>query len=518
MDEQQDTNLDLRDVVRALRRRALLILAFFVGLALLALAISLLQTPQYTAKASLLFRDPGFDQQLFAGTVIADTSPEREAATNMRLVALEVIAARTARRTGHGLDDKAVEAKIELEEDGGSDLVTVAATDPDPVYAARLANAYARSFIDFRRRADRRKIQNAIRLVEAELARFDEAELQGDEGRVLRNQARKLATLKALQTGNAELVQRALPPEDPSSPRTARNVAMGGVLGLLIGTVLALLLARFDRAVRSTEALEEILDLPLLGSVPESPTLARDPMGSDSSLDFGELEAFRMVRMQLRYFNVDREIGSIVITSAEPREGKSTVAWHLAHAAASSGVRTLLIEADLHRQTVAEKAGLAPLPGLTEVLTKQGDLEQAIQQVPVETRAGEDPASRQLSVLVAGATPPNSAELIESEAMTRLLAAAGEDYELVIVDTPPVGLVADAIPLMQRAGGVIVVGRLNSLSREAAERMARQLRRLDVVPLGLVATHVESQGGYYAYGGGAGRLSTRPRVGAQASS
>lgn len=518
MDDQQDTNLDLRDVLRTLRRRLVLIVGFLVGFALIALAISLAQTPQYTAKATLLFRNPGFDQQLFAGTVIApDTSPEREAATNAGLVSLEVVAQRTARKLGHGLDDQAVEEKVSLGGNTGSDLVTISATDPDPAFAAALANTYARAFIAFRRTADRRKIQNAIRLVEGELSRFDPSGLQARERRLLQNQIRKLATLKALQTGNAELVQPAIEPRSTSSPKTVRNVVLGAVLGLLVGIGLALLLARFDRTVRSVEGLEEVFELPLLGTVPESQTLAAEPLGSGAELGFAESEAFRMIRAQLRYFNVDREVGSIVVTSAEPREGKSTVAWHLARAAAASGVETLLVEADLHRQTLCGADDLQPFPGLTEVLTRQSDLKRAIQRVPVEG-AENGQSGRHLCVLVGGATPPNAAELIESEAMAQLLERVSGSYGLVIVDTPPVGLVADAIPLMRVGRGVIVVGRLNSLAREAAERMAMQLRRLDVDALGLVATFVEGRGvGYYdSYGAGAGATGSRPRVGAGA--
>lgn len=516
MDEQQDTSLRLHDVIGALRRRLALIAAAIVGLALAALAVSLLQTPQYTADASLLFRDPGFDQRLFSATAIApESSPEREAATNLRLVSLDAVAARTANRLGGDLDAEQVADKVSLEEDGASDLVTVAATDSEPARAARLANAYARSFIDFRRRADRRKIENAIRLVEDELVRLDSAEAGGGDRLVLETQVRRLATLRALQTGNAELVQRAVRPEDTSSPQTARNVALGAVFGLLVGIAAALVLARVDRTVRDTDELEAIFDLPLLGVVPESDTLARAPIGDGSQLDFAELEAFRMVRAQLRYFNVDRQIRSIVVTSAAPREGKSTVAWHLARAAAASGVSTLLIEADLHRQTFAGSAGLAPLPGLTEVLTRQSELADAVQSVEVESTTADDEERRRLSVLVAGATPPNAAELVESEAMARLLETEASEYELVIVDTPPAGVVADAIPIMQRARGVIVVGRLSGLTRDAGERMAKQLQRLEVDPLGLVATFAAGQDGYYSSYGGAdrSRLSSRPRVG-----
>src|SRR5207248_3878073 len=120
------------------------------------------QSKEYSASASLLFRNPGFDQQLIGAPVLPTADPQREAATNLRLVSLEVVAARTARRLGHGLTPSAVSAAVNVSADGQSDVVSVTATDHSPTFATTLANSFAQQFIIFRRNADREKIAGAL--------------------------------------------------------------------------------------------------------------------------------------------------------------------------------------------------------------------------------------------------------------------------------------------------------------------------------------------------------------------
>ena len=235
---------DTRRILAGLFRRAPLIVACTLLTAGAALVFSLLQTKQYTADASLLFRDPGFDQRLFGSSVAAAPDPTREAATNITLVSLEAVADRTAAALGGGLTGDEISNKVSVQSEGQSDVASIKATDPDPQFAATLANAFAENYIAFRRDADRRKVQQARNLVEADFARLSPAAQQSGEGQSLQRQISRLSTLEALQTGNAELVQRATVPTSPSSPKTVRNTILGWILGLLLGVGLALLLER----------------------------------------------------------------------------------------------------------------------------------------------------------------------------------------------------------------------------------------------------------------------------------
>jgi capsular exopolysaccharide synthesis family protein len=500
------TESDLRTLLRVLRRRSPLIVLCLVGAVAAGLIVSLTQEKQYSAEASLLFRDPGFDQRLFGSSSFQPSQdPTREAATNVRLASLDVVADRTAKGIG-GLDGDDVSRMVDVESDGESDVVAITATDHDPELAAKVANSFARNYIDFRREADQAKVENAQNLVESEYEQLAPAEKSGEEGRSLQQQISRLKTLQALQTGNAELVQTASPPTSPSSPKPVRNTLLAGFLGLLLGLGLALLYESIDRRLKDPTELEESFELPILGAVPKSGALSYDAGEQQlAKMPFHEAEAFRMIRTRLRYFNVDRDLDSLLITSASPSDGKTTVAFHLARTAAEAGTKTLLVEADLHEGTLAGEYGFQPLPGLAEVLTHQASANNVIQQVVVSDRTNGSGEARTLDVIVGGATPPNPLELLESQEMARLLEQLFATYDLVILDTPPAGVLADAIPLMRIVRGVILVGQLGKTTRDEATHVRQQLAALDAPLLGVVINKAQKASGYgYGYGYGYG--------------
>jgi receptor protein-tyrosine kinase len=276
------------------------------------------------------------------------------------------------------------------------------------------------------------------------------------------------------------------------------DTALGLGLGLLIGLALVVLLEKLDRRVRETDELERLWDRPVLSMIPADSDLGRDgiapPAGPIS-------EAFAMLRGRLRYFNVDRDLRVIMVTSALPGEGKSTTAWNLAVAAARSGTRVLLIDADLRRPTIASRLRLGRTTGLADVLVGIDSFVDTVHSVPIPQRPTESPIV--VDVLAAGSPPPNPVEIIESEAMERLLHEARSRYDLVLLDTPPVGIVSDALGLVPRADGLLVVTRLNHITRDAARRFRQELESLDAPLIGVVANAVPRQGdGYYGYGYG----------------
>src|SRR4051812_10268783 len=162
---------DLEGILKVLRRRSWLVALTFLLVAGSALGLSLSQQKQYSATASLLFRDPGFDQKLFGASALPpSTDPAREAATNVQLVSLRTVADRTARRLNGKLDGQEIADKISVAPAGQSDVVGITATDHDPKFASQLANNFAEDYIAFRRDADRAKIREAQALVQRQLA------------------------------------------------------------------------------------------------------------------------------------------------------------------------------------------------------------------------------------------------------------------------------------------------------------------------------------------------------------
>jgi len=199
----------LEQVLRIVRRRKWVVLQATIAVPLLALVYSLSQPKEYTAEATLLFRQ---------APVLEETSnvidPTREAATNGELVGLPVVAERAAEELADVSGGEVLDS-VEVTPSTEADTATIEATTSSPERSAAIANAYGRAYIDFRRRADRAQVQDAIDLAEASLAELTPAEEAGAEGSALNEQLDKLRLIQALQTGGAELVQEAGPPSSP---------------------------------------------------------------------------------------------------------------------------------------------------------------------------------------------------------------------------------------------------------------------------------------------------------------
>jgi polysaccharide biosynthesis transport protein len=521
-EETDARQLDLGGVIAVMRRRAGLILLCVVIATVGAVGISLLQQKQYSASASLLFRNPGFAESLFGNSVATpSTDPTREAATNEKLVGLEIVAKRTSEHLT-GLTPEEVSSMVSVSASGEADIVSVTATSSDPEQAKTIANTFADQFITFRAEADKSKLLEAKQLAEEEYSRLSPEQQAGPRGVALSSGAEKLGILSSLQTGNAELVQPAELPTSPSSPKPTRNGILAAIIGLLLGTGLAFLFERLNRTLRDPEEARDAFGMPVLATVPESKAIiASNKRAEAVELPFMENEAFRMLRAQLRYFNVDRDVRTVVVSSHAAGVGKSTVAWNLGRVAATSS-RAIVVEADLRSPTLSAQHGLRSGPGLAELLTHQVGLDSAIQSKPLAVGAnGAAGGERQVDVIVAGSIPPNPAELIESKAMSDILSELTKRYELVVIDTAPIGVVSDGIPLLRMADGLIVVARIGVTTRDTAHEMRDQLDRLDVPVLGIVANVIKLRGrsryGYGHYGSpGQGEPVERPEEPRQA--
>jgi receptor protein-tyrosine kinase len=308
------------------------------------------------------------------------------------------------------------------------------------------------------------------------------------------DQAARLATTYAEQfvdytqelgegfAGEAELVEEADPPDDPSSPKTVRNTLLGALAGFLIGIVVALLRDRLDPRVSSARELDGLLGVPLLGRVPESVALSREE--GMQELPAAEAETFQMARVGIRYLDVDREIKTVLVTSPAAGDGKTTFAFGLGVAGATSGDRVLVIEADMRQPSPVALAEPSRV-GLSTLLEGNADIDDAVTTVDVTT--GAEGVSGAMDVLCAGAAPPNPTQLIESRRMTELLYEVDREYDLVVIDTPPATILPDAIPLMGHVDGVVVVAGLGRDRRDALLELRERLEQVDAPLIGAVA-------------------------------
>jgi len=501
---------DASRVVVALRRRwwVIVLVAAVAGVGAYVLASR--KPDMYTASAALLFQDSQLDQKLFGNQVISSTDPTREAATNQSLVDLPTVAQRVA--TELQIPGSRVKEEVTVGSDAQSNVLSVTATDPHPKFAARLANTYVAQFIEFRRQADQSQLAAAQQLVSTQLAKIPAVQQNSATAQNLQKTKTELQLLASLQTGNALPVQVARAPTSPSSPDPSKDAIIGVILGLLVGGGLVFLLERRDRRLKTMPEIEALYDVPIIGTVPESNSLrVRSAAGSPR-----EQDAFRMMRAQLRYFDVDRDIKRVMVTSADSGEGKSLVSLNLARAAGGAdNQRTLLIEADLRRPSLAGRLELNGMAGLSELLSQSRDLESGLRELVVTPDSAEDYRfSSGFDVLLAGATPPNPVELMNSQRMAELMELVGSIYDVVIIDTPPIGVVSDPIPLVHQVDGVLVIARLGRSRRDRAVALMKQLHGLNAHILGLVVNSFQSSAGgysdYYGYAPREGTKANRP--------
>jgi capsular exopolysaccharide synthesis family protein len=497
MDAEQ-TNLNFKQIFNILRHRARWIALCWMAVTAAAFLFSVQQDKKYTATASLLFSTGQLSQQIAGLPLTSTINQQAQESTNVKLVQLGDMAERTAAQLGGGLTKAAVAESLSISPQGESNIVDVAATSTSPTLAAAIANTYTQQFVSEQQGSNHRYYTSALALVNRQLAALPPSQRLSSAGLALEGRAQSLSVLAELRNGNVQVAQGAAVPSSPSSPKTKRNTILGALLGLMLGLAVALLVDRLDRRIREPGDLERIYELPLLGVVPHTPELARP---GERRRVGTELEAFQMIRAHLRYFNVDRPLRVVMIASAAPGDGKTTVARNLAEAAARMDARVLLLEVDLRRPTVARQLGIHFSPGLSDVLIDAVSLEEAIQPVALDGA----PAGHRLDVVVAGATlPPNPAALIESNAMHALLERVQAEYDLVVLDTPPLTVVSDAFPLLGRVDGVIIVGWLGRNRRDVAQRLRDSLRGAGAPLLGVVANgyHVRGLGayGYSAYG------------------
>lgn len=506
--EARPSGQSLEFVLATLRRHLRLIALCVILTGSFAVLASVIQTKQYTSVASLLFRESTAASNIFGVSSVPSVGqdPARTAATNIQLVSLGVISTRTARAMGGNVTAAEVISSITVQGQGQSDLVLVEATNPSPELSQQMANTFAREFVRFRATADRSQLLAAKTLADREFRNLSPSEQRGPRGEQLSRGAERLGILASLQTGNAELVQPADLPTSPSAPKPVRNGILGIFLGLLLGIGAAFLAERLNRRLRTPEEAGQAFGLPVIGEIPESEAIADSNKGRGTeSLPFSEEEAFRMLRASLRYFDIDREVKLLMISSSAAQVGKTTVAWHLARVAAKTSA-VLLIESDLRNPSVSREDSSLSGPGLAEVLTKQRPLEDAIQEVGIggPGLSGENGSSAKLSVITAGSSPPNPAELIESHGMSQVLDQVKGEFDFIVIDTPPIGVVADAFPLAGQVDGVVVVANIGATSRDSAEDLGEQLRRLEAPLLGVVANRVDARKGVYGYGYGYG--------------
>jgi polysaccharide biosynthesis transport protein len=501
----------LQQYLRTLRRRKWIVLQAVILTPLAAAFLSLRQTPQYQATASVLLGDE---------TLAAGLAGAGETASADRIAQTQADIARTPavlRGVIVHLELRDVTVDDLLKRSSvsprtNSDVLDFRVRDRSGERAQALVTEYARQFIAFRNRLALKALEQARAQIER---RIDERRTR-DAGAAtiagLEKRAHDLLSAEASSGSQSFLLRR--PTEAKRvQPHPVRNVVLGVMLGLALGIGLAALWDALDTRVRSVAEIREFLALPLLGRV-RAPSrrgagalvMQTDPYGR-------EAETFRILRANLDFANVDRSARVIMLTGAVDGEGRSTTVANLAVACALAGRKVVLADLDLRHPSIGRLFALDGRPGLTDVALGHVDLEHAL--APIALRAGPEsdlgtPLERpldprgSLEVLPSGPAPLDSGEFVGSRAVQDVLQALEQRVDLVLVDAPPLLPVGDARTLSATVHALVVVTNLEFANRPMLEELRRVLDACPTRVLGFVATGVDETqddhyGGFYEH-------------------
>ena len=447
--------MELRDYLKVVRRRWRVIVASLIVVVAIASLVTLKTTPQYESRS-----------RIFVSTT-DQTASEAFQGGNFAIQRVSSYADLTkgqelSSRVIHDLHLKIAPAelagKIQTTVVPDTVILEIAVTDPDPAQAQRISQAVAIELRDF------------------------VSELETPPGK-------SNAPIKATIVDSANL------PTSPVSPKPVRNLGLALVLGLLLGIGLAVVRELLDTSVKGNDDIGQVTDAPVLGGIPFDQQAPRQPLLTDLSPHSPRVEAFRILRTNLQFVDLDRSKKVFVVTSSVPGEGKTSTASNTALALQTAGQRTLIIDGDLRRPQLARLFDLEGSVGLTSVLLGRIDLDEAVQ---VHGESG-------LTVLTSGTLPPNPAELLQSSAMHKLLDEARMSYDVIVIDAPPLLPVTDAALIAAMADGAVLVVRQGKTTRDQLATSMSRLQAVGARALGVTLNMIVTRGrkGYgYGYGYG----------------
>jgi non-specific protein-tyrosine kinase len=446
------------------------------------------------------------------------------ARTYAELLELEPVLRQTARALGNEEQWPTLRGKLSAELSPGSLVLRISAVDRDPGRAKRMADAAAHQlvaaaastgtselpggFVESQAMAFPSKIEAAqeeILELEGELADAFGArriqEIQGQirilEGQVLDWQSAYVRYQQLLNQGSINVLQvleEAPLPANAVSSALYQGLLTAAGIGLMLGTLGVVVLENLDDTIKSPDQVSNTLQLSAVGAVPHlHASEPKQRLVSVRQPRSPATEAYRTLRTNLSFLSVDHPLRSLVITSANPQEGKSTTLANLGVVTAQAGKSVILVDCDLRRPMVHRIFGLPNRHGLTNLL---------LQAEPTLNGYLRDTEVANLRVLTSGPLPPNPSEVLGSERMRELIAQLQEGADLVLLDVPPVLPVTDGVILAARADGALVVAGWGMTRRAQVGKAVQGLKHVGADVLGVVLSRLRiDRHSYYRYHG-----------------
>jgi non-specific protein-tyrosine kinase len=522
----QDT-VDVRAYLRPIWRRKWIIVAIAVLAAVGTYLVSSHQTKRYVASTQLYIQTAN-PTQVVQGQTSAAPSPQilADDATQIESAQAATAAARALKIPISGSNT------VVATPGTNSSFITITVTSDSPAVAANLANTYAQQFLAGQAAAVVAEAKTLRTESEATLASLPNTGLYAAQRATVQQQIAGYDEIirNPYPTVGARQYNLAVVPAQPASPKPKRDALFGLIVGLVVAIAVVFILELLDRRLILVSTLESLYGRTVLSVLPH----ASDPAPTtDGHLAIAPelIESMRTLLVNIGVEAKEHPARTLLITSAMPGEGKSTVSRGLALAYVEAGQRVLVIDADLRRPIMNATFGLAAAPGLAQVLKGEVSLEEAARTVVVSppsvaahSNGTPEPSSNGshsdagvLHVLTHGERVENPATSLSSPAWQTMIDEAAAAYDVTIVDSAPILTVADSIPLIDHVDMVLLVTRLGMTTRESASRITALFRRVPGAHfVGLVANDMRDQFldegyAYYRYGYGYGKGVGKPR-------
>ena len=474
---------------RRIARRKRLVVLITLLTTVVATGMAVSNPKQYEASATLYFPQTPPLAQALSTPVAQPADTEREANTNVALVTSPTVAAAVISQLGLKTSIADLLPQVQAAVSSNSDLVSVTATTGGAQGAARLANAFATQYVAFRRYEEQAALSQAISQATHALESIPTGKLGAQQRRVLAARIQELKAARAVQTGPAQVVQLATPPTSPSSPHPKQAAVMGFGLGLILAIGLVLAIDLLDRRLKDEDEIAAALQVPVLGALPSD---ARKKRGTHlPALDDDQRRATALLALCLRLQG--RGDAPILVSAIGRDDSHARVTLGLAAALAKVGRRVLVIQVGAQGSGLDKLLGLVDRPGLGVALECPEALAENLVCVGATSLGvvgGGERSGATFDLLPIGYAGASYDEL-GSPAMQRLLASASWMADVVLVS---IASIQDALAFVDESFTLLLVARLNSSTRDAAERAVLVLRNAQITAHGVVVTDADRSG------------------------
>ena len=488
----------MRAYGQIIRRRKWWVISMTLAGLAVSLGLSLTEPDQYSATAQVIV------QASTASTALGAV-PQPVTATQVQTLLLLVTGAPVQQAVRRELGSAPGVTATEV---GQTNAIAITAISRTPATAARIANTYARAFVrnqvsvaittmtaaESQLKAHIRSLRKQITTERAASAGSAQVSALVNQEGVLSQQLAQLQIDAAGNTAPVMLESPAQVPTAPSSPKPREDAALGLIAGLMLGLGAAFLRDNLDDALLTQESAEDAAGAPVLATVPLVPSWKRRDRPlviSITNPTSPAAEAYRSLRTSLQFAGQERELRTILVTSPASEEGKTTTLANLGAVFAQAGKQVVLVSCDLRRPRLGKFLGVDESAGLTTVLLGQHTLAQVVQ--PVQ-------GDRRLCVLPSGPPPPNPAELLSSQGAREIFATLRESFDVVLIDSPPLLPVTDAVLLSRQVDATLIVVAAGQTRRGELRRAADKLEQVSAPVIGVVLNEVTRLGstGYYS--------------------